>query len=66
MSFGEKVARVLNTRAIMESSKLLCLADAVVLYARGSVVLTQQKLEKAAQYAWGFERPQGWNDGVQS
>jgi hypothetical protein len=61
MSFEEKIFAVLNTRAAMDSSKLLCLDDAKRLASCGKMDYAEQRLEKAAQYAWGCWRPDGWD-----
>jgi len=60
MNFQAKVEAVRAAVAAMNSSKELCASDAVHLWDRGDVVLALVRLEKAAQYAWGFNRPTGW------
>ncbi len=60
MSFVAKCEAVRNATASMESSKALCLDDAVRLFQIGREDDANKRLEKAAQYAWGFNRPQGW------
>lgn len=60
MSFTAKVAAVASAPAAMESSKQLCLNDAVRLFQTGREDEACNRLEKAAQYAWGFSRPAGW------
>jgi len=62
MSFLQKCVRVETTRASMESSKMSCLDDAVRLFQTGHEEAARQRLEKAAQYAWGFWRPDGWTN----
>ena len=44
----------------MNSSKELCMEDAKALAGRGNVVAATARLERAAQYAWGFNRPANW------
>ena len=44
----------------MNSSKELCMEDAKALAARGNLDAANARLEKAAQYAWGFSRPANW------
>ena len=61
MTFEEKVAAVLKADAAMESSKVLCLKDAVSFH-EFNPEHANKRLEKAAQYAWGNERPAGWVD----
>jgi exonuclease VII small subunit len=60
MSFTAKCAKVAAAVASMESSKVLCLNDAVRLFQIGREDEANTRLEKAAQYAWGFDRPRGW------
>lgn len=60
MSFVSKIELVRNSKADMESSKLVCLDDAVRLFQVGNEEAALKRLEKAAQYAWGFNRPAGW------
>jgi hypothetical protein len=60
MTFCEKCVAVQNAPAQMESSKMLCLNDAVYLAQIGRNDDANTRLEKAAQYAWGFNRPNGW------
>lgn len=60
MSFTEKCDVVRNAKAAMESSKMLCLDDAVRHFQTNKPELAEARLEKAAQYAWGFDRPKGW------
>lgn len=59
-SFTAKAEAVRVARAAMESSKMVCLNDAVRLFQTGREELANDRLEKAAQYAWGFNRPTGW------
>jgi predicted metal-dependent hydrolase len=61
MSFLEKHAAVSVAKAAMESSKVLCLSDAMALFGKGNMEYAEARLEKAAQYAWGFWRPAGWS-----
>jgi hypothetical protein len=61
MSFNEKCNLVSSAKATMESSKALCLSDAVRHFQCGNEELANIRLEKAAQYAWGFNRPKNWN-----
>jgi hypothetical protein len=44
----------------MASSRDLCLSDAVYLFQVGRESEAEVRLESAAQYAWGFQRPAGW------
>lgn len=60
MSFCEKCVAVQNAKCVMDSSKMLCLDDAVRLAQCGDEEYANKRLEKAAQYAWGFNRPKGW------
>ena len=60
MSFTAKCALVAAAAASMESIKALCLSDAVRLFQIGREADAAARLEKAAQYAWGFDRPLGW------
>ena len=60
MSFVAKCEAVRVAKAEMESSKMLCLNDAVRLFQTGDEEAANSRLEKAAQYAWGFNRPKGW------
>lgn len=61
MNFEDKVAAVSAASAVMNSSKVLCLDDAKRLQRMGDSHYANQRLEKAAQYAWGGSRPSGWN-----
>jgi hypothetical protein len=60
MSFTRKCVLVLKAKAAMESSKMACLDDATYLFQTGREDEATRRLEKAAQYAWGFWRPDGW------
>lgn len=60
LSFAKKCEMVQNSKALMDSSKMVCLDDAVRLFQTGREELANARLEKAAQYAWGFSRPPGW------
>lgn len=60
LTFCEKCVAVENAKAQMDSSKMLCLNDAVYQAQIGNMELANARLEKAAQYAWGFSRPMGW------
>ena len=60
LTFAEKYVLTLAAPAVMESSKRLCLADADRLRRAGRDEIAEARLEKAAQYAWGFNRPAGW------
>jgi hypothetical protein len=60
MSFTRKCEAVRLATATMESSKMLCLHDACRLFQCGNEEAANKRLEKAAQYAWGYYRPQGW------
>lgn len=60
LSFCEKCELVRKATAAMESSKMLCLNDAVLYAQTNRPELAEQRLEKAAKYAWGFNRPRGW------
>lgn len=44
----------------MASSADLCVADALHLSETGHADYAAQRMEKAAQYVWGFARPAGW------
>lgn len=46
--------------AAMRSSAELCVSDARELAAGGDVAAAERRLERAAQYIWGFARPAGW------
>jgi len=60
MSVAEKIEAVEMAVAAMESSKALCLQDTKALIVKGDMEAANKRLEKAAQYAWGFGRPVGW------
>lgn len=60
MTFEQKCVAVMNATCNMNSSKELCIKDARQLYASGQQEYADKRLEKAAQYAWGFGRPEGW------
>ena len=61
MSFAEKINLVAAARCEMNSSKALCIEDAKHLFfVLGRESEAAARLEKAAQYAWGFDRPRGW------
>lgn len=60
MSFESKVQTVLAAKADMDSSKIVCVEDALRLHVAGVQELANARLEKAAQYCWGFNRPKGW------
>ena len=60
LSFCEKCELVRLAPAQMESSKMLCLDDAVRLKQTGHAIEAYARLEKAAKYAWGLSRPSGW------
>lgn len=62
MTFLEKCEAVRVAPAAMESSKMLCLDDAVRLFQCGDKAAAEARLEKAAQYAWGSDRPVVWFD----
>ncbi len=60
MTFCEKCAAVEKAKAQMESSKMLCLNDAVYLAQTNRMEDANARLEMAAKYAYGFSRPRGW------
>lgn len=60
MTFEQKCEAVQNAQCNMPSSRDLCLRDAKQLQASGHPEHADVRLEKAAQYAWGFNRPTGW------
>jgi hypothetical protein len=49
-----------NIGAFCGKLRELCLSDAVYLFQIGRKEEAEARLEKAAQYAWGFKRPRGW------
>jgi hypothetical protein len=61
MDFAEKLAHLVTAKCVMQSSKQLCLSDAKRLLKEGRIADAHDRLEKAARYAWGFNRPDGWN-----
>lgn len=60
MSFQERCAAVLGAKAQMDSSKVVCIEDALRLYVAGAIEYAERRLENAAQYCWGANRPEGW------
>lgn len=56
----KRIAMLRSVLAGMESSKLLCIKDAEVLYALGCVSDAQERIERAARYTWGYWRPDAW------
>ena len=64
MNYAEKIAALEAATAVMDSSKQLCVSDARKLIAEGKLAAADQRLEKAAQYAWGHGRPDGWHDAA--
>jgi hypothetical protein len=46
--------------ASMRTSAELCIADAIELAARGNAAAAEARMERAAQYIWGFARPAAW------
>lgn len=61
MTFDKKVHAVkCSPRCEMETSKVVCLEDACELFEHGDFEYADKRLETAANYAWGLERPQGW------
>ena len=64
MTYKEKVRLLYAVAASMNSSKELCIKTALNLMERPDKpnrrVEADGWLEKAAQYAWGFSRPEGW------
>lgn len=62
LSFTEKCRLVSEAACEMDSSKAVCLDDAVRLFQTGQEADAGRRLEKAAKYAWGFKRPAGWYD----
>ena len=63
LSFAQKCEAVRKAKAEMDSSKELCLSDAVRLFQTNRLDEAQSRLKKAAQYAWGSNRPRGWTTG---
>ena len=61
MTFLHKCEALRKATAQMESSKTLCLHQAVGHFQCGNPDLANERLEKGAQYAWGFNRPAGWH-----
>jgi hypothetical protein len=60
MSVAEKIEAVEMAVAAMESSKMVCVQDAKSQMAKGNEANALARIEKGAQYAWGFGRPAGW------
>jgi len=60
MSIVEKIEILKISSCVMNSSKELCVADAIKFQAQGNDNLAINRLEKAAQYTWGFYRPTNW------
>lgn len=60
MTVIERIEMLKKSQAEMESSKLLVINDAERLLERGREEDALRRLERAAQYAWGFWRPDGW------
>lgn len=61
MTFNQKVHAVkCASRCEMETSKVVCVEDACELFEKGKFEYADKRLEKAASYAWGFSRPEGW------
>jgi len=61
MTFSAKCLALASAQCLMLSSKELCLSDAKRLYEAGRIDDALARLEKGARYAWGFNRPDGWN-----
>ena len=60
MTFEQKCDCLRLAVCEMNSSKELCMEDAISLRKQGKIEYSDWRLEKAAQYAWGFTRPLGW------
>lgn len=58
--FVQKIAVLRVAPAEMDSSKHECIRCALGLWRQGAHALAFRRLEKAAQYAWGFNRPEWW------
>ena len=61
MEFREKKYCLQTIPAIagaMLSSRDLCVDDACICFERGDRGSAMKRLDKAAQYAWGFWRPE--------
>lgn len=60
MTSNEKIKYLSDVTCVMNSSKQLCISDALRFIYQGNENLALHKLEKAAQYALGFKRPSNW------
>lgn len=63
LTFDEKVTllKAVDAKNVsMYSSLELCLKDAMDLHSQEKFESAEIRLNKAAQYAWGFWRPEGW------
>lgn len=62
MNFHEKYEALDNKDCEMNSSKNLCMFDALSLYNAGLEAKADKRLDDAAKYAFGFNLPEGWKD----
>lgn len=60
MNFDQKVNALTNATCLMNSSKELNKTEAIELYKANEIDEAHHRLERAARYAWGFNRPAGW------